>query len=115
MPSEAMLVFDTLVAFLALFYLYIFSMGVRKAWPNLSLWAKVLVGPVVLLALVWDWAVNMTFACLVFADLPRSWKELVTGRLQRYRGNHLEKLWRRVLADYICEALNQFDPSGRHC
>lgn len=104
-----------LAAALGLFYLYIFTMGVQRAWPELPLTAKVVVAPPVILAVLWDWLFNVLFASVLFLDAPASWRELLTARLKRYAGNPLERRWRMWIALRICNVLDTFDPSGDHC
>jgi len=66
-----------------------------------------------------DYLVNWTLSP-VFLDFPKPWyRELVTGRMKRYKGlysistyNPLE-LWRYWVAVNLCKLLNRFDPG--HC
>ena len=65
-------------------------------------------------ALVTDWAVNIILCTVLFADLPASKGELVTGRLKRYAES---PGWskRKASSIWIAEAfLDVFDPSGKH-
>lgn len=53
---------------------------------------------------------NVVFATVMFADLPREFA--LTKRLKRYKSG--PNGWRKVVANWICEhALNQFDAG--HC
>lgn len=85
------------------------EMGFIKPGTRQSLFLALIVLPGVFL----DWAVNMTICNLLFLELPKSWKELVTGRLKRHCG---KQTWRGKVATWICHnLLDNFDPSGRHC
>jgi hypothetical protein len=60
-----------------------------------------------------DWLANFTVATVIFLEFPKSWGELVTGRLKRHCGL---LTWRGVLAKFVCtELLDRFDLTGKHC
>lgn len=63
--------------------------------------------------LLLDWLVNVTICTALFAEIPETWRELVTGRLQRHCG---QPTWRGRIASFICrQLLDRFDPTGKHC
>lgn len=61
-----------------------------------------------------DWAANFFICTVIFLDLPGEFKELVTGRLQRYAdipGSN----WRKTAALWFsAQMLDDFDPDGPH-
>lgn len=61
-----------------------------------------------------DWVANWTIAAILFWQLPKTWKELVTDRLTRYLA--YEKGYKKTVADWLCtKLLDYFDPRGKHC
>jgi hypothetical protein len=102
-----------LLAMYVLFLLYVEAMAFKRAWPNMSLFSKVLAAPVIAVAVLWDWFCNMVPATILFWDWPGSWKELVTARFHRYIDFRTD--WRYRIARKCCDELNKFDPSGHHC
>lgn len=97
---------------------YLAVMSLYRAYLN-----KTLVGPAKYLGyatvaafVVLDWAINWTFAVVYFSEFPKSWRELVTARLQRYRSADYPQGKNKQTADVICTALNIFDPTADgHC
>lgn len=60
-----------------------------------------------------DFAYNMTWATVLFLDVPC--EMLVTRRLERYRYGHDIAAWRRRLTEWFSRVmLDPFDPSGLH-
>lgn len=100
---------------LVVFYtLYIAAINVYYAWGTLSLWVKVLAGPIVALLLLVDVVFQLTAASLIFADRPR--ELMFTQRLTRYKGDKWPEDWRKIMATALCtKALNPFDPTRHHC
>lgn len=75
---------------------------------------SVLLATVVLPGVVLDWVGNFVLGTVLFLELPKSWGELITGRLKRHccKGD----TWRSKLATFIChQMLDTFDPGGKHC
>ncbi|HET8689612.1 MAG TPA: hypothetical protein VFM18_23625 [Methanosarcina sp.] len=103
-----------LTSLYALWVLFIFTMGIYRAFlaKRLSTSAKILGAPFVLLAAIVDILCNMTAATILFAELPR--ELYVTRRLTRYMKDG--KGWRYDIAKAIClSLLDPFDPTGKHC
>ena len=104
----------TLAALWAFWLLYVFTMGLYRAFllGRLKGLSLVMCSPVVAVAAVLDFAMQMTVFTVVFAEMPRDW--LVTHRLRRYlRTDHG---WRTRWAVYLCHhLLDPFDPTGAHC
>lgn len=105
------------VAYCYVFWLlYVLVMGLYRAsldgkLTGLTLW---LAYPIVLFAIAVDLIANWTIACVVFAELPNSFLELVTGRLSRYIDG--PDGWRKDRATWVCHTLlDLFDPTGKHC
>jgi hypothetical protein len=105
-----------LAALWAFWLLYVFTMGLYRAYllRRLRGFSLVLCAPVVAMAAVVDLIMQMTVFTVVFSDLPRDW--LVTHRLRRYMRELPASHWRRRWADYLCRhLLDPFDPTGAHC
>lgn len=101
----------------SLYYLFIFTMGVYRAWlaKRLSYAQIVVLSPPLLLAGLVDFTCNYTVATIFFLELPPSKCWLVTDRLRVYHGQDA-LTWRKKIAAYICDnLLDVFDPSGNHC
>lgn len=99
----------------ALWDRFVLIMGLYRAHLNKRLNGlnKVLAAPNVVIGFVLDVVVNITWATLVFRELPEEW--LVTTRLQRWV-NDTRHSWRRVRARWWCEnVLDPLDPTGKHC
>ena len=77
--------------------------------------------PLVVVGFVADWALNWTWASVVFDELPKSRKELVTDRLKRYMAagsfDAVNQTYRYRRAKLFCKTfLDLFDPSPKgHC
>jgi hypothetical protein len=101
--------------FWASWALYVFSMGIYRAYLNRKLVGLnlVMAWPIVAVAFTIDVLANITIASLIFLDPPE--ELLVTNRLQRYMAGDTES-WRYKIASYICDhILDIFDPNGNHC
>ena len=82
---------------------------------------KLLTKLLVILFVLADWWVNLVISLLML-DLPAHARELVTGRLKRYKkeyqGTPPDQLgqverWRLGFAVFLCRQLNRYDPE--HC
>lgn len=103
----------TLAALWAFWLLYVFTMGLYRAFLSRRLRGLPLVmaAPVVVAAFVVDFIMQMTVFTAVFLDPPRHW--LVTYRLRYYMPPNN---WRRRWADKLCHhLLDPYDPTGSHC
>lgn len=106
----------TLAALWAFWLLYVFTMGLYRAFLSGRLRGLPLVmaAPVVALAAVVDLLMQLTIFTLVFLDPPRHW--LVTYRLRHYMAHLPPAHWRRRWADRLCHhLLDPYDPTGSHC
>ena len=106
----------TLVALWAFWCLYIFTMGLYRAFLSgrLKGLSLVMCAPVVAVAFVVDVLMQVTIFTIVFWERPRDW--LVTHRLRRYMRELPETNWRREWTEYLCKhLLDPFDPTGAHC
>jgi hypothetical protein len=101
----------------SLWYLYIIVIGIYHAHlkHTLSLPAKILGAPAIIVGFILDWLINWTIASIWFLELPDTPLELVTGRLARYLKNGTERQKRN--ANSICtKLLDIFDPNPQgHC
>jgi hypothetical protein len=94
--------------------LYVYTMGIYRAFlqKRLKGLSLIMSAPILALMFALDIAMQYTVAWLVFWDKPRD--IFVTGRLRRYikQGEG----WRYKLADVMCKyLLDPFDPTGAHC
>lgn len=106
----------TLAALWVFWLLYVFTMGLYRAFlmGRLKGLSLVMCAPVVAVAFTLDLLMQFTVFAVVFADIPRDW--LVTQRLRRYMRDLPPEHWRRRWADYLCRhLLDPFDPTGAHC
>lgn len=95
---------------------YILIMGLYRAHlaNQLTIYAKVMAFPVVVIGFLIDWIANWTIAPIVFYEFPKTWKELVTDRLVRYIVE--ETGYKYNIANWLCtNLLDYFDPRGKHC
>jgi hypothetical protein len=105
---------STVAALWLLWVLYIISMGLYRAKmaKRLSSFAYCMGLPFLLLALALDAAINLSIACIFFAEPPQ--ETLLTQRLQRHIAEGAG--WRYHLAHWLCShLLDPFDPTGSHC
>jgi hypothetical protein len=108
--------------------LYVFGMGIYRAWlmRRLRGLSAVMAAPVVGVSLAIDAAAQFTVFTAAFAELPPlrryalgRWhiilpELLVTHRLRRYSRGGMG--WRTRWANEIClHLLDPFDPTGQHC
>jgi hypothetical protein len=98
----------------AFWLLYLAIMSLYRANMNktITLQAKILGWPILILGALVDCIMNVTLFSLVFFELPKEF--LLTKRMQRYikQGDG----WRCKLSRWICQSLlNAFDPTGAHC
>lgn len=106
----------TLAALWVFWLLYVFTMGVYRAFltGRLKGLSLLMCSPVVAGAFLVDLLMQFTVFAVVFAEVPREW--LVTHRLRRYMRELPPEHWRRRWADYLCHhLLDPFDPTGAHC
>lgn len=98
---------------LDVFFLAVMSLFRARAAGTLSLPAKVLGYPILLVGVLLDLLVNVVVLTVVFVKLPEDW--MVTKRLYRY--SQYKDGWRKATALWICsKLLNPFDPDQRgHC
>ena len=107
-------ILETLLGLWVFWALYVFMMGVYRAYLQNRLKGLnfVLAAPILAVAFFLDVVFQMTLASFVFLDIPRDW--FVTGRLRRYLKQ--EAGWRKTFANYLCKhLLDPFDPTGAHC
>jgi len=112
----------------AFWALYVFGMGIYRAWlmRRLRGFNAMLAAPIIGLALAVDAVMQFTAFTLAFLELPPirryqigRWSVplpelLVTHRLRRYSRGGMG--WRTRWADSIClHLLDPFDPTGAHC
>lgn len=98
-----------------LWVLYLAVMGLKSARSRgvLSLPAKIVGIPLLLVGYAWDWFVNVTVMWVVFWQPPAHPAEIVTARLQRYADG--KDCRRRRMAWWIDRHfLRHFDPVGYH-
>ena len=108
--------FLILAALWAFWCLYVFTMGLYRAFllGRLKGLSLVLSAPVVAVAFAIDLLMQITLFAVVFLDWPRDW--LVTHRLRRYMRELPPEHWRHRWASYLCHhLLDPFDPTGAHC
>lgn len=106
----ALLLFQFWIGYLAVMSLYRAYLNGTLVGP-----AKYLGYATVAAFVLLDWLMNWTLATVYFWEFPKSWRELVTARLQRYRADGYPEGKKRKTANFICPALNIFDPTGKHC
>lgn len=112
----------------AFWCLYVFGMGIYRAWLHRRLrgLSAVMAAPLVAVALAVDALMQFTVFTAVFRELPplRAYtvgrrqitlpELLVTHRLRRYSRGGMG--WRTRWADELClHLLDPFDPTGAHC
>lgn len=108
-------------SFVYLFIAFVIVMRLEHTYKDTKLYPilKIVVG---IPAILFDWFVNMTAACIVWWDLPAHPKEVVTGRLKRYKEAYLgikpsalsnKASWQLVSSIWLCNILNKYD--NGHC
>lgn len=104
----------TLGALWVFWALYVYMMGVYRAFLSGRLKGLNLVmsSPILAVAFVVDFLMQITVFSVVFLELPRHW--LVTNRLRAYMAG--PDGWRKRWANHLCHyLLDPFDPTGAHC
>jgi hypothetical protein len=96
-----------------IFYLAVMSLFRANENKTLSLPAKILGYPVLIIGVLLDAMLNIFLLSLILFERPYEW--LITKRLARHIKNGTG--WRFKLALWICQhLLNPFDPDQRgHC
>lgn len=117
-----------IVTLWAFWCLYVFGMGIYRAWlmHRLKGMSAIMAAPIIAVALVVDAAAQFTLFALAFLEIPPMRRYmigrlsiklpelLVTHRLRRYSRGGMG--WRTHLAHKICQhLLDPFDPTGAHC
>jgi hypothetical protein len=107
----------TLAYLYGFWLLYVLIMGFYRAWlaGKLTLVAKVLAAPALIVGYLVDLFANWTLATVWFLEFPERPLELVTDRLSRYIGLQ-EDCWHKEHAVWVCQnLLDYFDPHDKHC
>jgi hypothetical protein len=107
----------TLAYLYGFWLLYVLIMGFYRAWlaRKLTLTAKVLAAPALIVGYLVDLFANWTLATAWFLEFPKRPLELVTDRLSRYIGLQ-EDCWHKEHAVWVCQnLLDYFDPHDKHC
>lgn len=106
------------LAYLVVFYyLFIFAMGVYRAWlaKRLSKLQLVLLSPPILILAVIDVVFNYTIGSAIFRCFPPAKNWTLSQRLKTYNTQTTDD-WKKKVANYVCEnMLDIFDPTGDHC
>ena len=125
---NANVILFTALALWSFWALYVFGMGIYRAWLMRRLRGlnALLAAPIVGVALLIDAVMQFTVLAFAFLELPpitwrKAWRwtvpipeMLVTYRLRRYMRSDLG--WRTRWADQVCRyLLDPFDPTGAHC
>jgi hypothetical protein len=91
------------------FYLAVMSLSRHR--KQMTLPAKIIGYPTLVVGVVLDVAINWTVGTLIFVSPPKEF--LLTARLKRHIR---EGGWRGTMARWVCHNfLNVFDPGGSHC
>lgn len=112
----ANVIYLTIGALLAFYWLYVYMMGVYRAFlqKRLKGLSLILNAPPLAVAFALDVLMQFTLACLVFWELPAKGDWFVTHRLRRYMRE--DRGWRSRLSLHLCHyLLDPFDPTGAHC
>lgn len=97
--------------FVTTYLYYLAIMNLRAHKDSISFSVKVFAIPIIVPGLLFDAALNIFVATVLFLDLPKEF--LFTARLQRYR-SEIDG-WRKEIATFFCERLlNPFDIK-KHC
>lgn len=92
------------------FFLAVMSLKRAKDAGTLTFWNKVFGYPVLFAGLLLDFLCNTLVLTVLLGELPR--EGTVTSRLKRH--NLHSKGWRKAVAVWAEQHLDQFDPSGDH-
>lgn len=91
-------------------YLAVMALYRAKLENSLTLTQKILGYPLLWFGLLIDFLTNISVCTLVFLEFPKEY--LVTTRIIRLKK---DKGWRGKLAAFICQQLDNIDPTGCHC
>lgn len=97
-----------------LWVLYVFCMAMERAHLAglVSPFAWALALPFIVFAIGLDVALNLTVACIVFAELPEYGEWTISQRLNRLAR---DTGWRGTLARWLARnLLDPYDSTGRH-
>lgn len=94
-------------------YLAVMNLKRVKETTGLKPWANLLGSGVLFFGLVLDWIGNLK-CTVIFLDLPSSWRELITGRFQRYQDREPNSRRGKASWEFSDDMLNDFDPDGPH-
>lgn len=106
---------DAFLLLWLLWVLYVFTMAFKRVYDlgNMHWLPKILGWPVALCGILLDWLLDQTLFIVLFWDKAASKKELITGRLKRYKAGPDGKR-KRVTMWLAKVLLDEYDPSGRH-
>jgi hypothetical protein len=107
----------TLVYLLLFYYLFVFAMGIYRAWlaKRLTKWQIVLFSPPLVVLGVGDVLFNYTLGVVFFLSWPPARNWTLSDRLQTYH-HQVNANWRQAIATFVCtRMLDPFDPTGDHC
>ncbi|MBU0791204.1 MAG: hypothetical protein KKB08_06750 [Gammaproteobacteria bacterium] len=96
----------------ALWVVYLAVMNLKRAKDagTLTFWCKFFGYPVLIVGLLLDLVCNVLVLTALLGELPR--ELTVTSRLKRH--NRTSTGWRKAVAVWAEQLLDQFDPSGDH-
>lgn len=92
------------------FYLAVMNLKRGKDAGTLTFWCKFFGYPVLFVGLVLDLICNLLVLTVLLGEVPR--ELTVTSRLKRH--NRTSTGWRKAVAAWSEQLLDQFDPSGDH-
>ena len=92
------------------FFLAVMSLKRAKDAGTLTFWNKVFGYPVLFVGLLLDFLANTLVLTVLLGELPR--EGTATSRLKRH--NKTSTGWRKAVAVWAEQHLDQFDPSGDH-
>lgn len=92
------------------FFLAVMSLKRGKDAGTLTFWGKFFGYPVLATGLLLDLVGNVLVLTVILGELPR--ELTVTSRLKRHNLNSTG--WRKAVAVWAEQLLDQFDPSGDH-
>ncbi|WP_228897851.1 hypothetical protein [Acidovorax sp. Leaf73] len=91
-------------------YLAVMNLKRGKTANTLTFWPKFFGYPLLFVGLVLDLICNVFILTIILVELPR--ELTVTSRLKRH--NKTSSGWRKAVAVWAEQLLDQFDPSGDH-
>ena len=92
------------------FFLAVMNLKRGKDAGTLTFWCKFFGYPVLIFGLVLDLVCNVLLLSVLLGEVPR--ELTVTSRLKRH--NKKSTGWRKAVAVWAEQLLDQFDPSGDH-